>query len=766
MKNIFALIAMLSICMYASAQNEHHDIKGTVLFSSGAETEPLAGAFIHWQDNPSGVFTNAKGEFVIEHHQNAPYLIASFAAYTADTQYVSELDSTFIFILKEQNELGTAIVLAKRITYGLSKLSPRTTVLLGEREFQKAACCNLSESFENSPAIDVSFSDAVTGTKQIKMLGLDGFYTLIGREYMPSVRTINSYYGLSHIPAAWVDAIQITKGAGSVVNGYESIAGQINIELKKPFGKEKFLLDQFVGGGGRTETDLMYVKDINKHVATSLLARYGYRGIQNDRNKDGFLDMPLSKDFKVMNRWQFYTESGFEGTANVSFHKNEQDAGQIEYYENPAAGYGIEIDSKVIDAFAKVGKSIKGKEFSSFGSQYNFNHSEMTSVYGSSTNSKTYQANSDQAYVNLLYEGILGNSFHQFQTGLSFLYDNVRESYDGYRFEREETVPGAFLEYTYKPKETFSLVGGIRTDYNSIYGLSITPRFHSKYRFNKDKTAIRASAGMGRRTSNPLAQNQFLFASGREFNFVFTDPSLAYGLEQEVAINSGVSFEHEFRLGYMPATIGVDYFNTTFMQEVVIDRETAGEASFYNMKNGTRANSLQAQLDLTPARRTEVRIAYRMFDVQTKYYTRPPLSMAMVNTEVMAKPFISKHRAFINVTQRTRNDWQFSSTATWYGPQRIAGKIDTVLSIGSLPITSPRYSPQFFLINAQVSKTFKKQFEVYMGVENILNYTQENPIQEADKPFSQNFDAGLVYGPIFGRMIYGGFRWRLKGKSE
>ena len=350
MKNIFALIAMLSICMYASAQHEHAEIKGKVLFSSGTETTPLAGAFIHWKGKPAGVFTNNEGEFIIEHYHDSQVLIASFAAYSTDTQYIKEEDSLYTFTLKEQNELGTAIVLAKRITYGLSKLSPRTTVLLGEREFQKAACCNLSESFENSPAIDVSFSDAVTGTKQIKMLGLDGFYTLIGREYMPSVRTINSYYGLSHIPAAWVDGIQITKGAGSVVNGYESIAGQINIELKKPFGKEKFLLDQFVGGGGRTETDLMYVKDINKHVATSLLARYGYRGVQNDRNKDGFLDMPLSKDFKVMNRWQFYTENGFEGTANVSFHKNEQDAGQTQYYENPAAGYGIEIDSKVIDA--------------------------------------------------------------------------------------------------------------------------------------------------------------------------------------------------------------------------------------------------------------------------------------------------------------------------------------------------------------------------------------------------------------------------------
>lgn len=767
MKKIILSIALVVCAIYTFAQHEHYQIKGKVLLSSGGKTETLAGAFLHWEGKPAGVFTNSDGEFIIEHHHDSPVLIASFAAYTSDTQLVTQEDSLYIFTLREQNELGTAVVLAKKITYGLSKLSPRTTVLLGEREFQKAACCNLSESFENAPAIDVSFSDAVTGTKQIKMLGLDGFYTLIGREYMPSIRTLNSYYGLSHIPAAWVDGIQITKGAGSIVNGYESIAGQINIELKKPFGGEKFLLDQFVSEGGRAETDLMYVKDINKHVATSILARYGYIGQKNDRNRDGFLDMPISTDFKVMNRWQFYTDNGLEGTANVSFHKNEQEAGQVAFYDNPAAAYGIGIDSKVIDAFAKLGKRIKGKEFGSFGSQYNYNHSEMTSVYGSTTNSKTYQAQSDQAYVNLLYEGIIGTSFHQFQTGVSFLYDNVQETYDGFRFERQEAVPGAFFEYTYKPKETFILVGGIRTDYNSIYGLSVTPRFHGKYRFNKDKTAIRMSAGMGRRTSTPLAQNQFLFASGREFNFIFTDPSLAYGLEQEVAINSGVSFEHEFRITYMPATIGLDYFNTTFLQEVVIDRETEGEVSFYNMKNGTRANSFQAQLDLQPARRTEVRIAYRMFDVETKYKSIEGFTNS---TSILDKPFISRHRAFINITQRTRNDWQFSTTATWYGPQRIAGQYDTFVSPIGTPTTqpppTPSMSPNFFNWNAQVSKTFKKQFEVYVGAENILNFTQENPIQEATNPFDRNFDAGLVWGPIFGRMMYGGFRWRLKGNSE
>ena len=749
MKNILILMFVF-IQITVFGQHEYHKIKGKVTTSSG---DNIAGAFIRWADKESGIYSDSLGNFSIEHHHEAPILIASFASYITDTIAVKDLNETIVFVLKENNELNAATVIAKRLSYGLSKLDPRSTVLLDEREFQKAACCNLSESFENAPAIDVSFSDAVTGTKQIKMLGLDGFYTLIGREYMPSVRTLNSYYGLSHIPAAWVDGIQITKGAGSVVNGYESIAGQINIEMKKPFGEEKFLLDQFVSENGRAETDFMYVKDINKHVATSLFARFGYRGQENDRNQDGFLDMPLSQDFKIMNRWQAYSESGFEGTANVSFHINEQNAGQTSFYnENPTA-YGIDIDSKVIDAFAKVGKSLKGKEFGSFGSQYNFNHSEMTGVYGNDENSKTYEAHTDQAYVNLMYEGIIGNSFNQFQTGLSFLYDHVRETYDGFRFERQEAVPGAFFEYTYKPKETFSLVGGIRTDYNSIYGLSITPRFHGKYRFNKEKTALRVSSGLGRRTSNPLAQNQMLFASGRAIEFLFTDPNLAYGLEQEVAINSGLSFEHEFRLTYMPATVGIDYFNTTFFQEVVFDRETDALAQFYNMKNGTRANSFQIQLDLQPARRTDVRLAYRRFDVTTLYQSSPVFGVS----ERLDKPFISKDRAFINITQKTRNDWQFSATATWYGPQRIAGAYRYQLNT-----FIPEYSPDFLLVNAQVSKTFKKAFELYIGVENALDYRQENPIQEAANPFDDNFDAGLVWGPVFGRMAYGGFRWRIR----
>lgn len=758
MKNIITMFSML-VGLYVSAQQEHQEIKGVVTLNNIEKQKSVAGAFIHWSGESSGVFANEKGKFII-HQDGNNELIASFASYSPDTILVTKVDSVYKLILKESNDLKTAIVIARRISYGLSKLSPRTTIVLGEREFQKAACCNLSESFENAPAIDVSFSDAVTGTKQIKMLGLDGFYTLIGREYMPSVRTLNSYYGLSHIPAAWVDGIQITKGAGSVVNGHESIAGQINVELKKPFGPEKFILDQFVSSGGRLETDFMYTKDISKHIASSLLVRYGRRSLEFDKNKDGFLDMPISEDFKIMNRWQFFTKDGLEGTANASYHNNHQKAGQTSSLSPGPNPYEIGINSEVVDFFAKLGKASKKNEYSSFGSQYNLNHSEMSSNYGFGDNQKQYIAQTNQGYVNLIYENIIGNSFHQFQTGISFLIDETKESYEGFRFERTEAVSGIFFEYTYKPKETFSLVGGLRSDYNSIYGLSFTPRFHGKYRFNQDKTSIRISTGLGRRTSNPLAQNQMLFASGRTLEFRMRDSQYAYGLEQELALNSGISFEHQFKMAYMPATIGVDFFNTTFKNEVVMDRENMGKAYFYNTNNGTRANSFQTQLDLKPARRTEIRLAYRMFDVKTKYQNESNTS----SITTKQKPFISKDRAFINITQSTRTNWRFNTTLTWYGPQRIAGGRDTIYYANNLTHIKDKYSPNFFLLNAQISKTFKKEFELYFGAENILNYKQQNPIQDAIQPFSENFDAGLVWGPIFGRIIYGGFRWRIKSK--
>ena len=764
--NIHKIVLLIVLSGLQFTVNGQHIIKGRILDATPDTELALIGAHLHWEGNPSaGTYTNESGEFELTHNGEAPNLIVSYVGYQKDTFLVENMNEYLTIYLVNNATLSGTTVRAKRITYGLSSKDPKFTYKLNEREFQKAACCNLSESFENAPAIDVSIGDAVTGTKQIKMLGLDGSYTMISREYMPAVRTLNSYFGLSFIPAAWVKSIQITKGAGSIVNGHESMAGQINIQMKEPFDADKFMLDQFVSQAGRSETDLMYRWDLNKYIATSVFARVAYQPGMQDNNDDGFMDMPSGNQMAFLNRWKFYADNGFEGQLNLSYMNDEKDAGQVDYFkQNDLSLYGINIDNEQWDISGKLGKSFSAKPFRTFGSQYQVNSSQLRSTYGSESNFRVYNADAMSYYVNLMYEDILGNSFHKFQGGFSFLMDDFSEQLDSLEFSRSEKVLGSFFEYTYKPKETFSVVLGIRGDWNSIYGFYLTPRLHSKYRFNKDKTAIRLSSGIGRRTANIFAQNQYLLASQRQVQILDPSEDGAYGMDQEVAINSGISVEHNFKLTYFPATFVVDYFNTTFLNEVVVDRETNEYIRFYNQENGTRSHSFQAQLDLNPLRRTEIRMAYRMFDVTSLYrdFASVPVP-GVVMTYRDVKPLTARHRAFVNVTQKTRSKWQFSSTLQWTGEQRVPRSILDLDPFGESVFNRSSTARSFFMLNFQVSKQFAKYpVELYVGAENLLNYKQDNPILNADNPFDQSFDASLVWAPVFGRMIYGGFRWRIK----
>lgn len=754
---IYTIVLLLTSKVILAQQTKIPSAKGTIYFLQADSLVPLQGVLVRWQNSKSGVFTDKNGTFILPYNdKDEPKIVSSYVSFKTDTTEVTSLEINHKIILNLNNDLKGATIVARKISYGLSRLDPRTTVVLGEREFQKAACCNLSESFQTEPAIDALYSDAVTGTKQIQMLGLDGFYTLIGQEYMPAVRTLNGYYGLGHIPAAWVDDILITKGAGSVVNGFESIAGQINIELKKPFGKESFLLDQFVSEGGRYETDLMYKKDLNKNVSTSFFGRAALMTHSADRNNDGFLDMPNATDYKFMNRWQFNIPNKIEGIWSISYHENGFQTGQIDFLHNPENHYGVNNQSNNFELAGKIGKPFKKRAATSIGSQYNFTSTNQRTEFGTSLNPDIYDASSVQIYTNFMYESYLFNTNHMYKAGISFLYDDVSEDVDFSRyqfdFNRKEWVPGTFVEYTYKPKETFSIVGGIRADYNSIYGWSATPRFHSKYIFNQEKTSLRTSAGLGRRTSNPISQNQQMMISGRTIQFLNQRNGLAYGLEQEVAFNSGFSLDHKFKTGFTTHGITIDYFYTAFLNEVVMDREINQLVRIYNQENGTKAHSFQVQYDVKPFRRTEIRAAYRLFDVNTRYSDIGLFSEDLT----LNRPFVSRHRGFVSITQSTRNQWQFSSITSINGPQRVAGLVDKQNELVS------NYSQTFALINLHIAKTFRNVFELYIGVDNLANFRQENPIQNVENPFDQNFDAGLVWGPIFGRMIYGGFRLRIK----
>ncbi|MBI1305605.1 MAG: hypothetical protein GC181_03205 [Bacteroidetes bacterium] len=752
-KYSLVLKLIFSIGLLNSLNCAGQTIHGIVYEKTSEGLQTVPGAFVHCLNEEEGVVTDSMGHFEIKFCEESHRMVVEHISLLPDTISVSHDKHHYEIILEAGSDiLKTAVAEVHRKTYGLDQLNAKTTINIHEREFQKAACCNLSESFENAPAIDVNYGDAVTGTRQIKMLGLDGFYALISREYMPSVRLLNSYYGMSFIPAAWVKGIQITKGVGSVVNGYESLAGQINIELRKPFDHTRFLYDQFVASSGRTETDLMYRHDLSKNAATSFFVRTAILPFRMDRNKDGFMDNPTGRQFQFLNRWQFHGKK-WEGEFSAGFNTDHKNAGQQDFYsEDPKQHYGISINNDQLEFLAKVGKVNPDKPWRSFGSQYGFNAHHLKSIYGSSENQTIYQADAKSVYVNLIWQSKINDTRHTYQTGFSFQGDALTETVSGiqrFQFSRQELVPGVFAEYTYKPKEQISIVAGLRSDYNSIYGLSVTPRIHSRFNFNKEKTTLRISGGLGRRTSNILSQNQQVFATNRTFIINSINTDYAYGLNQEVALNGGLSLEHKLKFGLWPATITLDYFRTQFLNEVVMDREEDATVRYYNMKNGTIANSFQAQFDFTFLRRSDLRLAYRMFDVSTKYLEGR-----------MERAMVARNRGFINFTQRTRSHWQFSSTIQMYGRQRLPGKDTSATAITN------RWSKEFVMVNLQISKEITSRFEAYLGSENIFNYKQPNPIIGSQNPLTGRFDASVVWGPVFGRMFYAGFRWRINGNNS
>lgn len=750
-KIIIWLIAMTCVHWVHGQQT----VTGYVYGLSGKHKVPLEGATVTELDCPNGTIVGENGFFEItlscgeEHAQ----LIFQYVGYQRDT-ITLEGRKALVVELIQSKELGVVEINRRRKSYGISSMDPKTTLILREQEFQKAACCNLSESFENAPAIDVAFTDAVTGTKQIKMLGLDGFYTTISREFMPAVRGLNTFYGLSFIPAAWVDGIQITKGAGSVVNGYESMAGQINIEMKKPFGRDQFMIDQFVAESGRTETDVMVRKDLGQFVATSLFGRFATRPLEMDRNDDNFLDNPTSTQYQFMNRWQFYNKKGYEGQLNVSVNNDAKQGGQV----NVTNPYIVDIANKQLDVWAKLGKSFKDKPYKSFGSQYAFNTINSETQYGpipdDGSSRRTLTMIGQTAYANFMYQSIFGNTNHEYKTGASIMADWMDEYLDGYELSRVEQVVGAYFEYTFKPDTFTTVVMGARVDNSNLFGFFPTLRMHIKKDLNKGNTSIRLSGGNGYRTPNFFGQHQHMFISSRRIVIPRNQWS-TLGVMQEQSWNYGGSLQQKFKLSYMPASIEMDFFRTQFQNELLVNRETEGQIVMTELQNGTIANSFQTQFDLKIQRRVELRIAYRMFDVTTIY--------PEYGGDRMDKPFIAKHRGFVNLTMSNRKKWQWNITGQLYGRQRLPG-----YTTGFNPETVlMNYSNVFPLVSTQLSKRMvNKPFEWYVGLENVLNYRQQNPILNADNPIGPGFDAAMVWGPVFGRMAYAGFRYRLKIKED
>jgi outer membrane receptor for ferrienterochelin and colicins len=741
------VFALFFISSFASAQET---IKGIV---TDEKKQPLFGVNIAWQNSTSGTKTDENGNFSIEKSAEVSVLEISYEGFESQKIIVSSVENLFI-ILKEVNNLKEVTIskTKKSTEHSLYKVANMQT--MGQKELLKAACCNLSESFSTNPSIDVNFSDAVTGNRQIKMLGLTSPYILITDENIPSVRGASQAYGLSFVPGTWVESIQITKGAGSVINGYESISGQINYEVLKPATDVPFFLNLFASQDDRYEINTHFNTKYSDKLSTTLFVHGNTRVGKNDMNHDHFLDNPIGKQVNILNRWQYNdAEKGWVSFLNLRYMNDEKQAGSIHF--NPDTdrlttnAWGSEINTEKIEISNKTGYVFPDMPYQSFGFQNSFQSHKQESYFGLNQ----YNIHQKSFFSNLLFNSIISNTKNKFTTGINFAFDQYDEVVDlnfSQDFSRIDNSVGAFFEYTFDNLDNFSLVAGARIDQHNRLGTFVTPRLHIRYN-PWNQAVIRASVGRGKRAANIFAENQQLFASNRDFSILNSDGKL-YGLNPEIAWNYGVSFIQKFKLLGMSSEVVFDYYVTDFQNQAVVDIDAnAQQVLFYNLEGKSFANSFQAEFSIELIKHLNFKSAYKYFDVQTQY-----------SSGQLQKALQAKHRIFGNLSFETHikekgQQWKFDVTYNWLGEQRLPNTTSNPVGYQLAD-----YAPSFAVMNAQITRTFSSTFELYVGGENIGNYKQNNGIVQSENPFGTYFDSSMLYGPVFGQMYYAGLRFKIK----
>lgn len=715
-------------------------VKGTVI---GINKQGLGivipGVNVYWAGTQNGVSTDLDGNFKLEFPEIQPYkLVVSFIGFKRDTLTVSPDQQQALKILLSTNqELDEIVITEKALGSHISRMDPIFTQKITTAELQKAACCNLSESFETNASIDVSFSDAVSGAKQIKMLGLAGKYSQIMTENIPNLKGLATSYGLGYIPGTWMESIQISKGTASVKNGYESITGQINTEFFKPDDSDPFHFNAYVNSFGKVEGNAYSAIKLNDKLSTMFFIHGEDFNQKRDKNADGFLDQPLMKQINFFNRWK-YDSKNIHAQFGIKILSEERNGGQLNFDNtqprNTSNSYGIGVKTNRVELFTKTAY-LFNKPGTNIGFINSYIYHDQESFFGLND----YDAKENNYYGNLMFQTFLGNSNHQLTTGLSYIVDNFNENLNDSIFIRKESVPGAFVEYTQMNPEKYSLIVGLRTDFHTIYGTLFTPRIHFKYNFT-DKTIMRSSVGKGYRSPSIIAENTYLLASSRSLRML-EEPKM------EEAWNFGINLTQYLKLAGKDLSINLEFYRTEFSNQIVIDRDqNSSEVFIYNLDGKSYSNSFQIEANYELFKGFDILLAARYNDVKMT-----------INNELVRKPLVSDFKGLINLSYATNlKKWQFDFTAQLNGKSRIPNTAGNPVQY-----QMETMSPSYTLLNAQITKYFR-HFELYIGGENLMNYKQQNPILASDDPFGEYFDSSMIWGPISGRKIYAGIRYHIK----
>lgn len=588
----------------------------------------------------------------------------------------------------------------------------------------------------------MSYSDAATGAKQIKLLGLSGTYVQMMTENIPNYRGAAAPYGLGYVPGPWMQSIQVSKGSSSVKNGYESITGQINVEFKKPqlLEADWVSANLFASSTGRYEANADATLKLSKRWSTSLLAHYENETMAHDANHDGFADIPRVEQYNLWNRWA-YMGDHYVFQAGIKALSEWRNSGQVNHGGNPGQElYKIGIDTRRYEAFTKNAYIFNKEKNTNLALILQGTFHNQDAVYGH----KLYDVDQTNVYASLLFETEFSKR-HSLSTGLSFNYDGYDQRYrltndvelPRLKSFEKESVPGAYVQYTYNLEDKLILMGGIRGDYSSMHGFFVTPRAHVKYNPN-EFVNFRLSAGKGYRTNHVLAENNYLLASSRKVR-------IAGDLDQEEAWNYGASISSYIPLFGKTLNLNAEYYYTDFLKQVVVDMDTdPHEIAFYNLNGRSYSHVFQVEANYPLFKGFTLTAAYRFTDAKTTY-----------NGELKERPLTSRYKGLVTASYKTPLEiWQFDATLQLNGGGRMPSRY--ILEDGT-PSWSARYG-SFEQLSVQITRYFRR-WSIYVGGENLTNFKQKNPIIDAANPWGENFDSTMIWGPVHGAKAYIGIRF-------
>ena len=733
---LVTLFTLISLHTFAQVQGIVKDNAGT----------PIIGANILWMNGSTGTITNEEGHFSIDLPKNNDRrLIVSFIGYQNDTILVTDVKQQLDIVLSDGVELGEVNVVSRRMGTIKMRNSVLTEDVLNGAELCRAACCNLGESFTTNPSVDVSYSDAATGAKQIKLLGLSGTYVQMLTENIPNYRGAAAPYGLGYVPGPWMHSIQVSKGTSSVKNGYEALTGQINVEFKKPQLEEAdwVALNLFASTAGRYEANADATIQFKNKWSTTLLAHYENETEAHDGNKDGFLDVPQVEQYNFYNRWAYMGDK-FVFQGGIKALKEERTSGQSAHHATTSGElYKVGIKTERYEAFTKNAYIFDRKKNTNVALILSGSIHNQDAAYGH----KLYNVDQSNFYASLMFETEFTPQ-HSLSTGLSFNHDGYDQAY---RLTNEaggplqyaytnENVAGAYAQYTLNLNEQWLMMAGIRADHSSEHGFFVTQRAHIKYSPN-EYINFRVSAGKGYRSHHVLAENNYLLSSSRKVR-------IEDNLDMEEAWNYGVSIASYIPLFGKTLNLNAEYYYTNFLNQVVVDMDSnPHEVAFYNLKGDSYSHVLQVEATYPFFEGFSLTAAYRMTDVQCTY-----------GGVKMQKPLTSKYKGLVTAAYQTPlGKWHFDATLQLNG----GGRMPT-------PYTSNNYKDlswqteygSFEQLNLQVTRYFRN-WSVYVGGENLTDFVQTNPIIGADNPWGDTFDSSMIWGPMHGRKGYIGIRWNL-----